>query len=205
MPTTLKRNIIYVRNKSIFESDADVLVNSVNVKGVMGAGIAREFAKLFPDMYEDYRKACKRGKIKIEGRFLITIRGKVKELEVIELTSWEPHVWKGMFKEREILVLNFPSKIYWDLPSHPKLVEAGLKWICENVEDLSRILGRKISKIALPQIGAGLGKLEWRVVKDLVEKHLSNCKDVTVEVYLNYSKNLSSKTKSNSRSRKLDG
>ncbi|MEM0244987.1 MAG: macro domain-containing protein [Zestosphaera sp.] len=197
MPIALrkKRNILYVENGNIFESDADVLVNSVNTKGVMGAGIAREFAKLFPEMYEDYRKACRSGRIRIEGKFLITITKKSKELNVIELTCWEPHVWKGMFRGREVLILNFPSKIYWDLPSHPKIIEAGLKWICNNIEYLSSILGRRITKIALPQVGTGLGGLKWRTVKDLIEKHLSSCEDVTVEVYLNYSKRKSSRTK----------
>lgn len=199
MPATVKNKILYIRDKRIFDSDADVLVNSVNIKGVMGAGIAREFANLFPEMYKDYKKACKNREIRIGGRFLITVDRETEKLDVLEITFWEPHIWKGVFRGREILVLNFPSKIYWDLPSHPKIIEAGLKWICNNIENLSRILGRRVTKIALPQIGTGLGKLKWGTVKGLIEKYLSDCDGVTIEVYLNYSKSTSSKARATLR------
>ena len=37
----------------MFESKAQTLVNTVNCVGVMGKGIALEFKKRFPDMFED--------------------------------------------------------------------------------------------------------------------------------------------------------
>ncbi len=51
--------LIYHRT-SIFESPAQTVVNTVNCVGVMGKGIAAEFRKRYPDMYEEYRKICDR-------------------------------------------------------------------------------------------------------------------------------------------------
>ena len=50
--------------KSIFDVPAESLVNSINCDSVMGAGIALEFKKRYPKMFEDYKIKCKEGKIK---------------------------------------------------------------------------------------------------------------------------------------------
>ena len=39
---------------NLFESKAQTLVNTVNCVGVMGKGVAQEFKKRYPDMFEDY-------------------------------------------------------------------------------------------------------------------------------------------------------
>jgi O-acetyl-ADP-ribose deacetylase (regulator of RNase III) len=49
----------------IFESHAQTVVNTVNCVGVMGKGIALEFKKRFPDMYEEYVRLCKAGKVRL--------------------------------------------------------------------------------------------------------------------------------------------
>lgn len=43
---------------NIFNSRAQTLVNTVNCVGVMGKGVALEFRRRFPDMYEWYRGLC---------------------------------------------------------------------------------------------------------------------------------------------------
>lgn len=49
--------ITYVKG-NIFESPAKVLVNTVNTVGVMGKGVALEFKRRYPDMFESYKKIC---------------------------------------------------------------------------------------------------------------------------------------------------
>jgi len=44
--------------KSIFDSEAQAYVNTINCIGVMGAGIALEFKKRYPKMYEHYKQQC---------------------------------------------------------------------------------------------------------------------------------------------------
>jgi len=43
---------------NLFESKAEALVNPVNCVGVMGKGLALEFRRRFPGMFEDYLERC---------------------------------------------------------------------------------------------------------------------------------------------------
>src|SRR3990172_9124924 len=54
---TIKLGLI-TSYKSIFDTPADAYVNTVNCVGVMGAGIALEFKKRYPKMYEHYKEQC---------------------------------------------------------------------------------------------------------------------------------------------------
>ena len=73
---------------NLFESKAQTLVNTVNTVGVMGKGVALEFRKRFPDMYEDYVARCKAGQVKLGQPYLF-------------LRLMPP--W----------ILNFPTKEHW--------------------------------------------------------------------------------------------
>ena len=46
----------------IFLTPAQTIVNTVNTVGVMGKGIALEFKKRYPDMFEKYKVACEKKK-----------------------------------------------------------------------------------------------------------------------------------------------
>ena len=46
-------------NQSVFDTQSDAFVNTVNCVGAMGAGIALEFKKRYPKMFEDYQIQCK--------------------------------------------------------------------------------------------------------------------------------------------------
>ncbi len=98
--------MIYYLCGDIFQSKAQVLVNSVNCCGVMGAGIALEFKKRFPQMYKAYRKACRQGNLDI-GR---------------------PFLWKS----ETVWILNFPTKLHFVQPARLPYIEQGLCWIVEN-------------------------------------------------------------------------
>jgi O-acetyl-ADP-ribose deacetylase (regulator of RNase III) len=50
--------ITYVRT-NIFESNAQVLVNTVNTVGVMGKGLVKEFRRLYPEMFKKRKKGKK--------------------------------------------------------------------------------------------------------------------------------------------------
>lgn len=92
--------ITYIKG-NLFESPAQTLVNTVNTEGVMGKGIAKEFKRLFPDMFNSYQKYCESG-----------------ELTIGKLWVYETdHKW----------VLNFPTKTTWRKPSRFEYIELGLK------------------------------------------------------------------------------
>ena len=88
----------------IFKSPAQVLVNTVNTVGVMGKGIALEFKKRYPDMFQSYRDICEKRKLKIGSLMLY----------------YEPDHW----------VLLFPTKENWRNPSRLEFIEAGLAKFC---------------------------------------------------------------------------
>lgn len=91
---------------NIFDSPAQVIVNTVNTVGVMGKGIALEFKKRYPEMFERYKIAC-------EKRILT--------------------IGKLMFiSAPDHMLLLFPTKENWRYPSKLSYIEKGLKQFCDN-------------------------------------------------------------------------
>lgn len=92
--------ITYVSG-DLFKSPAHVLVNTVNSVGVMGKGVAKEFKRLFPHMFRQYRDLCEDKKFDVGNLFL--------------------------YKTANKWVLNFPTKKHWRNPSRPEYIETGLR------------------------------------------------------------------------------
>lgn len=88
----------------LFKSSAQTLVNTVNCVGIMGKGIALEFKKRFPEMYEDYAQRCDRGEVKLGRPYLFKQGG----------GPW---------------VLNFPTKDHWRSVSKLSDISAGLEYL----------------------------------------------------------------------------
>lgn len=101
--------ILYVKG-NLFNSPAQVLVNTVNTVGVMGKGVALEFKRLYPEMYEQYRALCEAGQFDIGKLWLYK----------------SPNKW----------VLNFPTKKHWRNPSKVEYIEAGLKKFVATYADI---------------------------------------------------------------------
>lgn len=55
--------ITIVSNGDIFKSQCEALVNPVNIKGVMGKGLALTFKTKYPAHFENYKRACKSGEM----------------------------------------------------------------------------------------------------------------------------------------------
>lgn len=92
--------ITYVHD-DLFQSPAKVLVNTVNTVGVMGKGLAADFKRYYPAMFDQYHALCEAGKM---------TTGKL----MVYRTS---HKW----------VLNFPTRKHWRSSSHIEYIEAGLQ------------------------------------------------------------------------------
>ena len=98
---------IRVVKGDLFESDAQTLVNTVNCVGVMGKGIALQFKRRFPVMFDDYAQRCKSGSVQLGEPYL-----------------WNPAVppW----------VLNFPTKDHWRSVTRIDDILSGIDHIAEN-------------------------------------------------------------------------
>lgn len=130
---------------NMFDAQVDAIVNTVNLVGVMGKGVALQFKERFKNNYEIYKQACKDRTIGI-GNSLV-----VKEM------------WQG----KDVYVINFPTKVHWRNLSEYWYIERGL----DNLIDI--INNYAIKSIAIPPLGAGNGGLEWPKVKDLIVSKLS--------------------------------
>lgn len=140
---------------NILAEDAEAIVNTVNCVGVMGRGIALQFKKAFPKNFNAYALACKQGQVKPGHMFVFETGG----------------------LSNPKFIINFPTKRHWKGKSRIEDIESGL-------EDLVRVLKtNKISSIAVPPLGSGLGGLEWRQVRPLIEASLSNIEGLDVIIY----------------------
>ena len=92
----------------LFESQAQTLVNAVNCVGVMGKGIAEQFKRRFPAMFDDYKQRCKRKDVRLG----------------------EPYLYRD---SSGIQIINFPTKSHWRSPSRLANVELGLDHLAKHV------------------------------------------------------------------------
>lgn len=125
---------------NLLEADVDALVNTVNTVGVMGKGIALQFKRAYPPMFEEYARAAAAGEV---------VRGRM-------------HVWPTGAIDRPKYVVNFPTKGHWRAPSRLSDIEAGLRDLVDVVRQLD------IRSIAIPPLGAGSGGLDWHDVEPLI-------------------------------------
>lgn len=75
----------------------------------------------------------------------------------------------------DLWILNFPTKGHWRFPSKIVWIEQGLKYFAENYKK------RDIQSIAFPKLGTNNGGLEWKEVRNLMEKYLD---DLDIDVYI---------------------
>ena len=148
-------NMIELHHGNLLKSDAEALVNTVNIVGIMGKGIALQFKKAFPDMFTAYKLACKNNEIR---------PGKI-------------HVYKRKGLLNPHYIINFPTKTHWRGRSKIEYIEKGL-------HDLVRIIRQeKIRSIAVPPLGCGLGGLDWNDVYSEIKKSLTALENVQVIVF----------------------
>lgn len=95
---------------NLFDSECQTLVNTVNTVGIMGTGIALEFKKRFPDMFEDYARRCAEGKVKLG----------------------EPYLYKRITPP---WILNFPTKKHWRSVSKVSDIIRGLEYLEQHYKE----------------------------------------------------------------------
>lgn len=100
--------MVEFKKGNIFNSKSQTLVNPVNCKGVMGAGLALEMKKRYPAMFSTYKRICDKNML---------IPGK--------LQLWKGNKW----------ILNFPTKDYWKDPSKIEYIEKGLDKFLETYKE----------------------------------------------------------------------
>ena len=116
----------------IFAATTQCIVNPVNLHGVMGLGLAKQFKIRYPDMFIKYKHACD------DNIFM-----------------------KGMLQvvpEHDYLIVNFPTKVHWGTNGTGgdiELIRSGLETLARTYKD------RGITSITFPPIGCGAGGLDY--------------------------------------------
>lgn len=105
-----KHYAIHYTTGDIFQSDAQVIVNPVNCRGVMGAGLALVFKQKYPEMFAAYVQECKSGQLRI-GR-------------------------PTLYRASQPWILNFPTKDHWRDPSKLEYIEQGLQFFVANYRQM---------------------------------------------------------------------
>lgn len=81
-----------------------------------------------------------------------------------------------LYKSPTKWVLNFPTKAHWRSPSKVAYIQAGLR------EFIDTYAGLGIESIAFPQLGSGLGGLDFdSQVRPLMEEYLSS---LAIDIYI---------------------
>jgi O-acetyl-ADP-ribose deacetylase (regulator of RNase III) len=140
---------------NLLEAEAEALVNTVNIVGVMGKGIALQFKRAFPENYAVYERQCKEGKVK---------PGSVLVVENRALAG--PR-----------FIINFPTKRHWRGSARLEDIESGLLSLVEEVKR------RKIGSIAVPPLGCGNGGLHWEDVRPRIVSAFVQLPHVRVLLY----------------------
>ncbi len=140
----------------MFNSKAQTLINTVNCVGIMGKGIAADFKKRYPEMFDDYVARCQRGEVK----------------------PGVPYLFKtsSLFAPQ---VINFPTKSDWRAASRVEDIEKGLKILVSKYKEWG------VESIAVPPLGCGNGQLLWETVGPLIYQYLTKL-DIPVKMYAPY-------------------
>jgi len=147
--------MIEFKTGDILTEDAEALVNTVNCVGIMGRGVALKFKEAFPENFKAYALACRRQEV-LPGRMFV--------FETGQLTN--PRY-----------IINFPTKRHWRGKARIEDIDKGLEAL------VAQVRSRRIRSLAIPPLGAGLGGLDWAVVRPNIERAFLALPDVRIVVF----------------------
>lgn len=151
--------IHYIKEGDIFSIEGVTnYAHGCNCAGSMGRGIAAQFRKKFPRMYENYRCMC------LDGTF--------QPGDVYDYNYGNGHVY------------NLATQQHYCIPSQL----AKLEYIDTSMEKMMLLAEKSdIQSIALPKIGAGLGGLKWEEVREIIDKVAATHPTIDLYVVENFS------------------
>lgn len=145
------------RTGDLFGTHLDVLGHGVNLRGIMGAGVAKIVHQRFPSVFTAYHEACGDGSL---------TAGTAQLVPVQESSDG-----------RELFIANIASQVNLGADANIALLDSGVR----DAVRQARILGK--NGIALPRIGAGIGGLDWGEVRACLERIADDNPDFIVEVW----------------------
>lgn len=154
----------------MFFSTLQTLTVSVNVVGIMGKGLASRTKYQFPDVYVVYQDACRSRKLQMGKPYLYK-----REAFVDQELADEPGTLPGINANKWFLL--FATKKHWRDASDLQAIRDGLRWVRDN------FAVEGIKSLAMPALGCGLGRLDWKDVGPVMCQELAGL-GIPVAIYL---------------------
>ena len=161
---------LFLAEGDMFFSNMQTVTVSVNTVGVMGKGLASRAKYQFPDVYVVYQDACRKKWLKMGKPYLYKREASFDD-ELID----EPGTLATINAVKWFLL--FATKRHWRDNSDLNGIDEGLRWLVTNYQK------EGIKSIALPALGCGLGKLDWKDVGPVMCRHLAHL-GIPVAIYL---------------------
>lgn len=162
-------------NLSIFRGDMffskmHTLTVSVNIVGIMGKGLASRAKYQFPDVYVYYQDLCRNKRLLMGKPFLYK-----RETSLDYILADEPTTLKNINGVTWFFL--FPTKKHWRENADFAAIEQGMQWLKAKYKE------EKIESLAIPALGCGLGKLDWKDVGPMLCKYLETF-DIPIQLYI---------------------
>lgn len=154
----------------MFFSRMQTLTISVNTMGIMGKGLASRAKYQFPAIYVAYQDMCRSKKLRMGKPVVYTTEDSLDH----QLAD-EPQYLVNGLKETKFLL--FATKDHWRYRANIDGIEEGLQWLQKNH------VKEGIESLAIPSLGCGLGRLDWKDVGPLLCRYLSALM-IPVQIYL---------------------
>lgn len=103
--------MLYKTKSTVFNVNADCIVNTINCDGFMGKGLALEFALRYPELNDIYQDQCKKKQLHTGKVYVYNINGQY--------------------------IINFPTKYHFKFPSKYEWIEQGLKHFISIYKELN--------------------------------------------------------------------
>lgn len=127
----------YVKG-DLFETDCRAIGHGVNLRGIMGGGVAAEVKRRYPRVFETYQRIC------------------LFKPEEFQLGDVLPASQSSL----DPIIFNMATQ---DLPGP----DARYSAIYDSAfAALALAKSLEIPEIAIPKIGTGIGELDWEVIED---------------------------------------
>lgn len=146
--------LVEYKTGNLLNSDANALVNAVNRRGFMGAGIALAFKNKFPEMYESYKQLCAEGAYKDSQ---------------ITFYTYPKNKFNG------VCIINLQT-VDDNLVGQYSLIKEGLQQLANQVQQ------DNMKTIAIPPLGCGIGGLDKKIVHNMIIDAFADVK-VTLYLY----------------------
>lgn len=154
--------MLYEVTGDILLSKAQAIAHGVSPNDPFDSGLALSLRESWPSLYKDFRHYCQTRHPRAG-------------------TLW---TWSGPDGRRVINLLT--QEAAYDTGARPG--KASLDHVNHALRALRRLVEEEaIASLALPRLATGVGGLDWKDVRPLVERHLGDL-PVPVSVYVQYAK-----------------